>query len=404
MENIRRLLPRARVVRLFLFVGIVWSAIIGPGSTVLILRHVGATNTQVGAVVAVFAVVSMVFQPVWGMLSDKLESPRKVLSFCLMGSVVFFGSVFFTTTLHIIIVLLFFDVVFRCGIVGLLDSHTLSETRAMPGLQYGHIRLAGSVFFGSLSLVYSFIIDNNGVMAIVPISVAIGIMACFYGFFIAKSKPDPGETKVKMAKGNLSKDIGKLFVNKRYLFLVLFIALSALAAQPLWMFLPTFVDTVGGSPSDVLLVQALRCVVEIPLFIFVGSFCKNVSSRKLMLAGASFMFVYIIMLFFTASLPMLIAAHLIGGVPAFIFGLTGRLRLLNESTPDSVRSTSITVMGTVELGLGAIIGNSVAGIILDNYSTRVLGAVSLVVFSVASAVLVFMSFSKWVREAKVVEK
>jgi PPP family 3-phenylpropionic acid transporter len=392
-------MPRQQVIKLFVFVGIVWAALVGPVSVVLILTHIGATNSQIGIVTAISAVLSMVFQPVWGMVSDKIGSPRKVLCFCLIGSAIFFGSVLFTGNFYVAAVLLLLDVIFRCGIIGLLDSHTMQEVNAVPGLQYGHIRLAGSVFFGFLSWLYMGVTGRFGVMAVIPISVGIAALAIFWGFFAAKGKSERDndnekDTDTIRIKPNLKKDAVSLITNKRYIALILFISISALALQPLWVFMIEFVSEVGRGPDYVFRIQFLRCIVEIPLFIFIGTACKRVSSLKLLITGMFFMFVYVLMLLFANSFFWVAAAHLVGGTPGFIFSLTGRLRYLNEVTPNSVRSTSITLLGTVELGLGAIIGNSVAGFILDIHGTSMWMLVSLGALIISAAVLAVMSISK----------
>ena len=375
-------------MKLFFFVGIVWAALVGPGYTVLILDNLGASNTQIGTFTAVSAVLSMVFQPVWGMISDKIGSPRRVLCFCLVGSITFFGCVLFTDSFSVAIVLLLMDIIFRCGIVALLDSHTIAEVNTIPGLQYGHISMAGSVFFGILSLAYSGVINNFGLMAVIPISIGVTFFAVCWGLIAAKGKSEGIKAEdEERAKPNLVKDALSLLSNSRYIALILFIAVSALVAQPLWIFLIRFVEDVGGSPGHVPLIHALRCVVEIPLFILVGTKFKNLPSLHLMIMGMFFMFIYAIMLLFANSIFMVIAAHMFGGTPGFIFGLTGRLKYLNEVTPDSVRSTSITLMGTVELGLGAILGNLVAGILLDAHGIRAFMLFALGVLVLASVIL-----------------
>ena len=390
-------MPTPHVMKLFVLVGIVWAALVGPFTFAIILTHFGATNSQIGTLSAIAAIISMVFQPMWGMISDKTGSPRRVLCFCMVGSALFFGSVWFVGGLYIVAVLLLLDVVFRCGIVALLDSHTMAEVSTVPGLQYGHIRLAGSIFFGIFSLAYSGIINNWGIMAVVPISFGVIAFAIFWGLIVAKGKSDSidvNEKRKKQTRTNLREDAIALFANRRYMVLIIFLACTALVSQPMWMFLIAFVTEVGGQYGDVPMIQALRCVVEIPLFIFVGTACKRVRSQRLMMVGVAFLLVYVILLMLANSLFMVAAAHLVGGTPGFIFLLTGRLRFLTEVTPDSVRSTSITLIGTVELGLGAIIGNAVAGRVIDMYGTQTLAAVCVVAVVAAGGVLLVLSRMK----------
>jgi multiple sugar transport system permease protein len=103
---LHKYIPPPAVIKLFFFVGIVWAAIVGPFSSVLILKGMGASSPQIGVFTALAAVISMVFQPVWGLVSDKNGSPRKVLCLCLSASAVFFGCVLLTAngaSVHVLI-------------------------------------------------------------------------------------------------------------------------------------------------------------------------------------------------------------------------------------------------------------------------------------------------------------
>jgi len=380
-------MPEPHIAKLFVLVGLAWAAIVGPVSFVLILTHVGATNSQIGIFAAIAAVLSMVFQPIWGLVSDKIGSPRKMLGFSLVGSLVFFSAVFFTDSLSIVVVLLLFEIAFRCGVIGLLDSHTITEVNKVPGLQYGHIRLAGAVFFGSVSLVYSYIIDGFNVMAIIPISAVVISIAIYWTFFVAKESKD---TEVIRTKPNLKKDAIALLKNRRFLILLIFFGFVALGMQPFLIYAVQFVDSVGGTPGDVLILNTLRCVIEIPTFLFIAAKCRRAKSKTLMAVGVFFLFLYAIILFFATTFFGVAMAHMFGGTLGFVFILTGRLRYVEEVTPESVRSTSILLMGTMEIGLGAIIGNLMGGFILDLFGTRVLSAIVFCFFVMAAIVLIFL--------------
>jgi len=388
-----RYMPSPTVIKLFVFVGFVWAAVAGPISAVLILDTVGAASTQIGVVMAICAVISMLFQPMWGYISDKIGSPRRVLCFCLGGSALFFGCIMFTRNIYMVAGLLFLDIFFRCGVIALLDSHTLSEIKAIPGLQYSNIRLAGSIFFGGLSLIYSRVINTWSVMAIIPISVAIAVISLFWGLFIAKGHQENAndtDMGIRRAKPNLRRDAASLLKNRPYMLLIIFAAFSSLAISPLFVFMIEYVNAVGGHAGHVPLIHALRCAVEIPAFLLVGTLGKRVRAKKLMLLGACFSLVYIGGLLFANSFYLLALSHLAAGAPGFILGLTGRLRYINETTPESVRSTSITFMGTCEIGLGAIIGNLTAGFVLEAYGITALTFVSLTVLLVGMLLLLFI--------------
>ena len=387
-------MPKLPVIKLFLFVGLVWAAIVGPLTHVLIMQSIGATSSQIGIFTAICAVVSMVFQPVWGLLSDRLGSPRRVICFCLGVSALFYGSVIFTNSIIIAAVLLIIEAIFRSSIIALLDSYTLSEISTIPRLQYSYIRLAGSIFFGSFSMIYSMIINEWGIKAIIPISTCVCLVAILWGLFASKSqwekKSQPLDAhdslKAHTVKHNLKKDVMSLLRNKRYLIFIIHAAFNSLATMPLFIFMVYYVTAVGGSPGDVPMLQAMRCVIEIPFFILIGSLGKFVSAKKLMLAGIGFYFVYTAGLLFSNTLFTLSIFNMIAS-PGFILCLSGRIRFLNEITPINVRSTSITVMVACEIALGSVLGNLIAGLMLGSFGTQSLAIAALAALCVSVVTL-----------------
>ena len=390
---IKRNTPSPPILKLFLFTGLVWATVVGPISAVLVLVHVGATSPQIGVVTALCAVTAMVFAPVLGYISDKLGSPRKVLCICLIMSAAFFGMVLFSDILYVVAMLLILEATFRSGVIGLLDSHILSETKAIPGLQYSHIRLAGSVSFGSISFFYSFVINEGGVLAIIPISIGIAMATVLWGFFVAKGRwetsNDP-DIMVRRAKSHLRRDASSLLKNKAFVMLILFAGLSAISIMPMFVFLIEFVTVLGGTPGQVPFIHAMRCIVEIPVFIYIGSKCKNTAPKKLMVIGAILTALNMSGIFFANSYMLLLLSHALLGAPGFILLLTGRLRYINIVAPEAVRSTSITMMGTSEIAMGSIIGNLIAGQILWSYGTEFLALFSFGVISLALVLLWFM--------------
>ena len=387
----RKFVPSPYVLKLFLFMSIVWAAIVGPFSSVLILKNFGATSPQIGIFTAVCAVISMVFQPVWGFISDKIGSPRRVLCFCLGVSSVFFGCVLLAKNFYAAAGLLMLDSMFRCCVIALLDSHTLSEINVIPGLQYSYIRMGASIFYGILSVIYSGVIKTMGIMAIVPISVVIAALAVFWGLFIAKGKWEANKNRdgVHRVKSSLKKEAISLLKNKQYILFVIFVAFWSFSTLPLYTFIIDYVTAVGGDPGDVPMIHALRCVAELPSFVLAVYIGKKMDAKTLMLAGMCFSLSHMAGLLFAHTFFWLAACNLLAA-PGFILGLAGRMRYLNEITPESVRSTSITVMGACEIGLGSIAGNLMAGFVSGVFGTRALTFVVMATICAAICMLMII--------------
>jgi len=387
---VRRAAPSPQTLKLFVFVGIVWAAIVGPLSSVVILNSIGATSQQIGIFSAICAVISMVFQPFWGYLSDKIGSPRRVLCLCLGATAVFFGLVLLTGNFYVAAGLFFLDTAFRCCIIPLLDSHILSEVNAMPGMQYSYIRMAGAIFFGTVSLIYSGIISASGVMAIVPISSCIAALAVLWGLFAAKGQAEisRGRGGVHIVRPNLKKDAVFLLRNRQYIMFLVLVSLWSLATMPLYTFIIDYVTAVGGHPGQVSMIHAFRCVAELPFFILVGTVGRRIEAKKLMFAGMLCSVLHMAGLYFATTFSWLIVSNFFAG-PAFILGLTGRMRYVSEAAPESVRSTSITLMGACEVGLGSIVGNLIAGFVSGTYGTQAVSLVALAAICASMVMLIF---------------
>ena len=387
----RKHAPSRPVVNLFLFMSIVWAAAVGPFSFVLILKHLGASSSQVGVYTALCAVINMFCQPAWGLLSDKVGSPRRVLCLCLAVSAVIFGFVTFAKSFYFAAALLLAQTIFHGCTIPLLDSHTLSEINVLPGVQYSFIRLGASLLFGGMSLVYSAVINAYDVMAIIPISIGISSLAILWGMLGAKGKWESTaiHTESPKPKPNLLREAVSLLRGKRYIIFICFVSLWALATQPLYTFIIDFVTAVGGGPGDVPMIQAVRCIGEIPAFIVAGTLGQRISAKRLMFAGMVFWVLHMLGIMYASSFFWLCACHMLAG-PGFILGLAGRMRYIFEITPEPVRSTSITVMGACEIGLGAIAGNLIAGFVSGAYGPRALAMVSMAALSIPMVMLLFV--------------
>ena len=390
---------RAPFLKLFFFMGFVWAAVVAPYSSVLILKGIGATSPQIGVFAAICSVISMVCQPMWGLLSDKLGSPRTVLSVCLAVSAAFFGCVMFAADFYAAAGILFAETVFRCCAIPLLDSHTLSEINTIPGAQYSFIRMGASIFYGCLSLIYSGIINARGAMSIVPIGLIISALAVCWGLFFAKGQweADKNRGSERKDKKNLLSEAAALLRDRRYIMFLSLVAIWALSTYPLYTFIIDYVTAVGGSAGDVPKIHALRCAAELPAFILVGKIGTRADAKKLMLAGMCFSLAHMAGLLFADTFFWLAAVNLLAA-PGFIFGLTGRMRYINNITSESVRSTSIAAMGACEIGLGSVAGNLIAGFISGKYGIRSVSYVSMA--AICAAIVILLTAIKPERKYK----
>ena len=94
---------------------------------------------------------------------------------------------------------------------------------------------------------------------------------------------------------------------------------------------------------------------------------------------------------FAASIFWFILFSLLGSV-GYFFGLSGRMRYIIEITPESVRSSSLSIASVCEAGIGSIAGNLIGGAVVGVYGTRALTLISLA--AMLGALAVFRGMGK----------
>lgn len=155
----------------------------------LYLKYKGLDGTEIGWVLAVGPLASIVAQPFWGYMSDKYKTVKRILQICIVGLLV--TSVLFFQMDALIAILLmgavFYFFVTPIGALG--DS--LAQRRADDlGVSFGTIRMWGSVGFATSSLVIGEILTRVGIQYMIIPYLFFGTIALIVTFRLTDVKVD----------------------------------------------------------------------------------------------------------------------------------------------------------------------------------------------------------------------
>ncbi|RSL33280.1 MFS transporter [Salibacterium salarium] len=129
------------------------------GYAPIYFQFIGITQEEIGWLMAMGPLASVFAQPFWGYMSDKWKTMKKVLMIC-MGSAIVISVVFFQMeSLWTIMVLMFSLFLFLAPCTALGDSLT-QKTVTQRGLNFGSIRMWGSLGFAITSLVTGFLLEQ----------------------------------------------------------------------------------------------------------------------------------------------------------------------------------------------------------------------------------------------------
>lgn len=237
----------------------------------LYLHHTGFNALQIGLLMAMGPIISLVSNPFWGYWSDSRQNVRRIVLVMLIGT--FFTSQFlFHIDVFVPLIfamLLFFF--FQTGIPT-MNNMLILEAVKNSAQQFGTFRLWGSLGFAIISVVSSWMIAWLG----------IGHLGLLYGVFLllpillcfGLPRSEQGGRKASL------KGMSSLFTNGYY---VVFLLLSVLDAIPNRMnstFISLFLNQFGASSAYVGWCWFLAAIGEVPIFLLLDKYLK-ISSKAM---------------------------------------------------------------------------------------------------------------------------
>lgn len=204
-------------------------------------QSIQLTGTQIGIISAVTPVVSMVTQPIWGMICDRFQIRKPVLMLALVASGLV-GLLFPAVSTFALVFLMYVLLsIFQSALVPISDSMALGYAK-QHHLQFGDIRLWGAVGFAVAALLTGLALEQWGTGSIFVSYCVASLIAVWF----LRNIPDNTESAPRIG-GSLLQGVMELMKLPRYvLFLIAsFFIYGAINAHNIWFSL--YYQHIGGS-------------------------------------------------------------------------------------------------------------------------------------------------------------
>lgn len=333
--------------------------------TPLIMQYyqsINLTGTQIGLISATTPIVSIVTQPLWGMICDKFQIRKGVLVLTLLVSGLI-GLLFpAVSTFALVLILYTLLSVFQSAVVPVSDSIALGYVKKYQ-LQFGDIRMWGAIGFALAAFVTGLLIEKWG-----PSVIFISYFAAMVAAILFLQRV-PVETAAapKFTTSMLAgiKDLLKL--PRFLLFLAAsFFVFGSINANNIWFSL--YYQEIGGTVAGVGLAFLLFAGSEAPCMKLAGYCARRWGLELTILLAAS---VSAVRWFWYSSAPSttaVIALFFIQGISVGFY-LATAAQFVRENTPAALQVTALALFFSVGHGLGTMLCNLTAGWIKDTYST-----------------------------------
>lgn len=315
------------------------------------LSKQGLSTSEIGLIIGTGGFVTLVAQPLWGLISDKKKTVRKVMLLLVVFTTIFGYFLFNTNSFLLLGLFALLVYFFLMPLDPLIESlnFTVAEKE---GISYGSIRTYGALGYAVLSLITGFAMDYFGVSSLAILFVLLG----FLSFGLVWFMPDVQASSKPVSIEGLK----KVFSNKE---MILFLALVFISAVPARMndtFLGIHIQSLGGDATLVGIAFFLAAISEIVIFALSFWWLRKGKELEIITIATFFYFLRFFASGFVTS-PVVLTLLQVLQMLTFPIFYTAAIQYLYQIMPKEWRATGQTVLALLFFGLSSIIASYVGG-------------------------------------------
>lgn len=328
----------------------------------LLFSQKGLSNWQIGVLFSLGPLVIITMQPIWGFISDRMKTVKKLVIFQLSVTALLSLLVFRLSSFeHLLPALLLFNI-FSFPIIPLTDSLTLASIRN-TGDHYGSFRLWGSLGFG-FSAVFFGIFFRFHSLDLFPACYFLIILLCIaLSIFLS-------DAVYKGRRASL-KDVRELASSRRVITFLILTAFLSSANRANDAFMGIFIREIGGTSETVGYAWMVAALSEVPVMAAGGWLLARFSELRLLTAAAAVFSVRWALFSFVSEPWLIVLIQLTHSVSFGMFFMCS-VSYMSRLVPDRLRSSGQGLLASFLGGLAGIAGSTLGGALMTGYGSRTL--------------------------------
>lgn len=361
---------------LFYFLFFAWMGIYIPYFN-LYLYHLGMTSLQIGVVTALNPLVRIFAPTFWGYMADRYDGKEKMGTGLWMVSALIFSLLFFSESFFQVMIIVTAFTFFWSPTLPFAEASAMETTRKR-GVDYGRMRLWGTVGFIGFSWFTGVVLDKTPVSAVLWGLLLLLIANAFVSTAIPAAKNGGPHISLK----NLSSEI-----LRREVLVFLFIAMMMLVSHSTYYgFFSIYLESLGYSRTMIGILWALGPLGEVLVMFFSGRIIKKFGPRRVLAFSLLMAVIRWTVYASTSSVPYLVLGQILH---SFTFGTfhIASVRYVDALFPGSMKNTAQALYSSAAYGMGLVIGTIACGLLYDELGAQVLFLLSALVSGAAFIVL-----------------
>ena len=361
---------------LFYFIFFAWMGIQIPYFN-LYLYHTGLSLFEIGIITAAIPLVRVFSPALWGYIADRHDTRGITGTILWLLSTLTFTVLLFTGSFGYILAVVTIFTFFWAPTLPIAEASAMVTAR-QEGIDYGRMRVWGTIGFISLSWLMGVVLDYA------PIETVLwGLILLLLGnTFISRHIP--------MNRGSGSNiRLGTVISQLRSRPVVVFMTVAMLmifSHSTYYGFFSIYLESLGYSKTLIGLLWGLGAVGEVVVMFFSGALIRRFGTKPII--AFSLMMAVIRWAIF-ASTDRFLLFILAQGLHSFTFGTfhIASIKHVEELFPDNMKNTAQALYSSSSYGTGLVLGTILSGLLYDRIGAPALFMISSAAAMIALAVL-----------------
>lgn len=330
------------------------------------LQEIGMNKIEIGSLLALGPLISLVANPFWRHSNDRLHNIRNMLLLIMLGILIMGNLVFQVNTynmMYVAVILLYF---FQSPLLSQSNSLILGHIEGTKH-NFNSFRLWGSIGWAVIAVAAGPIIDHSGpygISILFSVTLLLAISSAAMLKPLARAQHTPWVT---------FRDYKTVLLNKYFMGFILLGILVAIPNAMNGIFMPLFITDLGGSKLDVGLAIFLSTIFEIGAFRLLDRYLpKKMSALMGCLTCVSLLFALRWYLMSELTTPLeIILTQIMHSVTFGGFFYVG-IQLTALFLPRPLRSSGQAVYALFWSGISGLIAGLLGGFLFQDYGSMVL--------------------------------
>lgn len=327
------------------------------------LGSLGLSGTQVGSLLALTPLVSLVAPPFWGRLADRTGRPGRVFSLLCIGAAATFSMLLVAREYVALVPIFVCYALFASSTSTVLDAIALHRAQA-ENIGWARLRLFGSVGFVLSSSAFGAFIGRMDLRTVI---VAFAIMVCGGVWSLLLRDEEGAPPRAGVHRLPRDRDLALVLASA---------SLHWIASAPFHGMFALHVEKLGLGTWVVGASVAIGVVAEVVLMWTYPRIADRIAPRHLLAVAYVAGVVRWSILGVTTSSVVIVASSVLHGLTFGAF-FVGAVNAVARRVPNELRASGQAMLVAVVFGVGGLIGYLGAGAAFDALGQRVFFAAAL---------------------------